>query len=172
MNDPAGKITEGGIDDLRRMRRGGESRIVWPLVAVATMVIAVTAADAEDHGNGLRNNRTRAQSGDRTNRAIVPHASLPQDGPLIREGELWRDELGHILVVGQRHAFRPERGGQSVIVLENLNLQRIVQRLDDTSRAPVWSVSGVVTEFQGSNYLLIERAIRKGQASLQAAGRK
>jgi len=170
MSNPVEKFTTDHHGDRSQRRAENESRNIWPWVAVAAIVVAVAAADAEDPGSHSRNsNRIRARIGDPDRKSTLPPASLSQDGPLIREGELWRNELGNLLVSGQRYAFRPIRGGQSVVVLENLNLQRIVQRLGETSGAPVWSVSGVVTEFQGSNYLLIKRAVHKSRASLQAA---
>ncbi len=171
MNDRLGNIASGDSGDPIRKRRDGESHVVWPLVVVAIAAMVVSAA-ADDHGSGSRSNRLRTRPNSQDKPSTVTHASMPQDGPLVREGELWQDELGHILMIGQRYAFRPIQGGRSVMVLENLNLQRIVQRLDEATQAPIWSVSGVVTEFQGSNFLLIERAIRKGQASLRATGNR
>lgn len=129
--------------------------------------IATVVAEDKHKGNRLRFTADQQRSGN----SQSPASSL-QEGPLVREGEAWENELGHILVAGQRYAFRPIRGGRSVILLENLNLQRIVQRLEESSQPTIWSISGRVTEFQGGNYLLIERATRKGQASLQAAGQR
>lgn len=132
-------------------------------------IVTVVAEDriGQDAATRLRANEAQQDNGGSHSRS-----SRPQAGPLVREGEFWENELGHILLAGQRYAFRPIQGDRSVIVLENLNLQRIILRLEESSQPTIWSISGRVTEFQGANYLLIERAMRKGQASLQAAGQR
>ena len=45
----------------------------------------------------------------------------------------------------------------------DLNLERVVRMLKsvDEPESIWWSVSGIVTEFSGRNYLLIERAVYK-----------
>lgn len=136
------------------------------LLVLAGLIATVAGEDRVGQGSG---SRLRTASDSQRNGSRISNL---QEGPLVREGEVWENELGHILVAGQRYAFRPIQGGRSVIVLENLNLQRIVQRLEESSQPTIWSISGRVTEFQGGNYLLIERATRKGQASLQAAGQR
>lgn len=161
-NQPAGTRACHGLES-RRLRS--------PLAGVFALLFIVAfiaSGVAEDRVGQDAGSRVRAEG----RGANSPRSFNPQEGPLLREGEVWENELGHILVAGQRYAFRPIQGGRSVIVLENLNLQRIVQRLEESSQPTIWSISGRVTEFQGGNYLLIERATRKGQASLQAAGQR
>ena len=50
--------------------------------------------------------------------------------------------------------------------LPNLNLERIVRTLknSDDAQSIRWSVSGIVTEFNGRNHLLISRAVYKSSA--------
>ena len=47
--------------------------------------------------------------------------------------------------------------------LENLNLERIARMVSDSPDPLQWSVSGTVTEYQGSNYLLVSRAVLKSK---------
>ncbi|MFO7903742.1 MAG: hypothetical protein R6U98_13850 [Pirellulaceae bacterium] len=77
---------------------------------------------------------------------------------LLREGTRLSDELGTFKMVGNRLSFEMAEQDVSLQVLENLALERIWKTLDDAGGRE-WSVSGVVTEYQDRNYLLIHRAI-------------
>jgi hypothetical protein len=46
-------------------------------------------------------------------------------------------------------------------VLENLALERIVRILNETRGQRQWLVSGTITEYRGSNYLLISKAVQR-----------
>ena len=80
----------------------------------------------------------------------------------IREGTKITNRLGRFRQAGDRAIFitktNVELGG-----LPNLNLERIVRTLKgvDDPESIWWSVSGIVTEFSGKNYLLIDRAVYK-----------
>lgn len=54
-----------------------------------------------------------------------------------------------------------DEGGRRLIGLENLNLQRIVQsvRSAEDPKSLQWKVTGTITEYEGRNYILIERAV-------------
>ena len=53
----------------------------------------------------------------------------------------------------------PSQADGRYIGLENLNLERIAAELASSPSQPEWSVSGTVTEFRGTNYLLVRRSI-------------
>jgi len=80
----------------------------------------------------------------------------------LREGTKITNRLGRFRQAGDRATFVTENnielGG-----LPNLNLERVVRMLKsvDEPDSIWWSVSGLVTEFSGRNYLLIERAVYK-----------
>jgi len=80
----------------------------------------------------------------------------------LREGTKITNRLGRFRQSGDRATFvtkdNVELGG-----LPNLNLERVVRMLKsvDEPESIWWSVSGLVTEFSGRNYLLIERAVYK-----------
>jgi hypothetical protein len=54
-----------------------------------------------------------------------------------------------------------------MVVLENLSLQRVLQNIQGSPEQEIWLVTGRVTEFQGTNYLLLERATRIDEADLE-----
>jgi hypothetical protein len=80
-----------------------------------------------------------------------------------REGAELKDQLGEFQLAGERVRFRSLDRRIKLTVLENLALER-VSRVIEESRTPAqWSVSGTITEFHGSNYLLITRAVVKAR---------
>jgi hypothetical protein len=67
---------------------------------------------------------------------------------------------GHFESAADVPVFIDEHG-RRLIGLENLNLQRIVRTMvsaeDPTTLK--WKVTGTITEYEGRNYILIERAV-------------
>ncbi len=86
-----------------------------------------------------------------------------QDEPAtrLREGTRLNDVSGQFDFAGDRIAFFPSDSKDSYRVLENLALERVSRILGESRQKPEWSVSGVVTEFRGVNYLLVTRAVIK-----------
>ena len=83
----------------------------------------------------------------------------------LREGTQIEDVLGKFEVIGDRISFYPSESNEPLRALENLALERVALQLSGLSRKRVWRVSGTVTEFQGGNYLLVERAILKASGN-------
>lgn len=86
-------------------------------------------------------------------------------GQLRREGTQLRDERGHFELNGTRVIFVSAEEKTRFIGLENLNLQRISQILDGEFAKVEWIVSGLVTEYQGANYLLLLRVSKATSGS-------
>lgn len=83
-----------------------------------------------------------------------------------REGAKLADRRGRFERRGDRYLFLTDNDSVPLIVLENLMLERVSNVLADAAGGSLqWSISGTVTEFRGSNFLLLERAVVK---SLQA----
>jgi len=82
-----------------------------------------------------------------------------------REGSLLTDENGSFEFVGDRILFVPGGGRDSLRVLENLALERIVRELGDARDQRNWAVCGTLTEFKGANYLLVTKALLKTPSS-------
>jgi hypothetical protein len=77
----------------------------------------------------------------------------------MREGTRVIDVVGSFQTAGDRISFHPDGKGESYRVLENLALQRVDEYLGANRGTPTWTVSGVMTEFRGSNFLLVQKAV-------------
>ena len=77
-----------------------------------------------------------------------------------REGTPLRDEPGRFALSGNRVAFTAS-DGTTYVGLENLNLQRVAKAVAASSEAIEWFVTGTLTEYQGSNYLIVTHVRRK-----------
>jgi hypothetical protein len=77
----------------------------------------------------------------------------------MREGTRLIDVVGSFQTAGDRISFHPDGKGESYRVLENLALQRVDEYLGANRGNPTWLVSGVMTEFRGSNFLLVQKAV-------------
>jgi hypothetical protein len=80
----------------------------------------------------------------------------------LREGTHITNHLGHFRQSGDALSF-VDQDGREMGALPNLNLERILRALKtvEEPESVSWSVSGVVTEFSGRNFLLINRAVFK-----------
>ncbi|HWB08131.1 MAG TPA: hypothetical protein VG826_02715 [Pirellulales bacterium] len=92
----------------------------------------------------------------------MPAATSPGDARLQvrREGTPLRDEPGRFTLSGNRVAFNAS-DGTTYIGLENLNLQRVAKAVAASPEVIEWFVTGTLTEYQGSNYLLVTHVRRK-----------
>jgi hypothetical protein len=78
----------------------------------------------------------------------------------VREGTKIVQASGEFQATGERIHFVSE-SMPPLKVLENLALERVAQALSERSAGREWTVSGVVTEYRGVNYLLLTRASLK-----------
>jgi hypothetical protein len=110
----------------------------------------------------------------------VDRAALPaeQEGgrqntvERLREGTILSEQAGRFQPAGDRLMFYLSENGQRLGTLENLNLERIAKLVVDSPDPLEWIVSGMVTEYQGVNYLLVERAVLKTRLQRRSAGQK
>lgn len=82
----------------------------------------------------------------------------------LREGTRLLDASGRFDVVGDRISFVFADTGEPMRVLENLALDRVFRVLSGSQASPQWIISGTVTEFDGSNYLLLTKAVQTAKA--------
>jgi hypothetical protein len=84
-----------------------------------------------------------------------------------REGSRLIGLAGSIRQRGDRFELVPADGGPNLVILENQILERVdaMQSRQAAAKPVVWTVSGLVTEYRGTNYLLLD------QASLGAGSR-
>ncbi len=103
-----------------------------------------------------------APSGATTNASARNEKASANREDLIREGTLLERQVGVFQSAGDRIVFVYD--GQRLLGLENLALERVVQIVRDLPTALQWTVDGVVTEYQGTNYLLVTKAqIKRGR---------
>ncbi|MFZ5831902.1 MAG: hypothetical protein ACOY3P_17585 [Planctomycetota bacterium] len=77
----------------------------------------------------------------------------------MREGEELVDAQGTFRLTGDRVTFLSADGRLRLVVLENLALERVGRVLVAHSQPLRWTVSGVITEYRGVNYVLLRRAV-------------
>jgi hypothetical protein len=92
--------------------------------------------------------------------ATAPGAA---SGQRQREGSTLVDVVGYFKLTSDRATFYPAESEQRFQGLENLNLERISLLVGENPDRLDWIVSGTVTEFRGSNYLLVTKAILKNK---------
>lgn len=101
-------------------------------------------------------------------------AAQPRETPVrerLREGTRLVDVVGTFQVVADQATFNSVDGKYHLVGLENLTLERIVKRTRDEPQPLAWSVDGTVTEYLGSNYLLVTRAVLRSQQFGRSARR-
>jgi hypothetical protein len=87
----------------------------------------------------------------------------------LREGTRIVDRLGTFTITAKQAVFHTSDGKMQLGGLPNLNLERVISTLQDGAGGLVWSVSGLVTEYHGSNFLLITRAVLKSKESSRSS---
>jgi hypothetical protein len=80
----------------------------------------------------------------------------------LREGETI-DTIGTLELSGDRAVFHPQGSQTPLRVLENLALERITRVLSESREERLWVVRGVVTEYRGGNYILIQKAVQQAK---------
>lgn len=91
-------------------------------------------------------------------------ASSPAPEPaLLREGSRITNRPAVCRSSGERLIvnFDGADSSKSIVALENLAAQRILQAVADDIEDGNWIVGGQITEFQDRNYILLDRVIRQ-----------
>ena len=78
---------------------------------------------------------------------------------LTREGTVMQSRHVVFRVTNDRVILTMTNGTERYICLENLNLQRITDVINDNLTLTDWTVDFIVTEYRGANYALIQRAV-------------
>ena len=110
--------------------------------------------------------RAGAESPERPRRGTgAPIGRASRSKSAIREGTRLKDVSGRFRLSGDRVTFRPDsKDERKLVVLENLLLDRITSA-DDFNSKRKWLVSGIVTQYRGTNYLLLTHAVARSDAS-------
>jgi len=131
---------------------------VVALVCAAALLAGVALAWAQ---SGVTSTQNTASDGSASNAAP---ATLPGVDHRMREGAEIVGETGCFRVTGDRVAFFTNNGQKRFVGLENLNLQRIVRVIADNPAEMQWDITGTVTEYLGTNFLLVHRAVLRNPA--------
>jgi len=130
------------------------------LVAAVALLAGVALASAQGPGSN-------SKFSSRSKQAITADADRgsPTKKPdfRLREGSEITDQAGYFRMTGDRVTFFTDGGTRRFVGLENLSLQRIAQEIESGTEEANWVVSGTVTEYQGGNYILVNRAMLKQQ---------
>jgi hypothetical protein len=139
--------------------------------AVVIALIVPFAASANEPAGSVANSpEFRAGSSDIGAITAQPNGKKPAER--LREGTRLIDVSGSFVSLGADSVtFAPTGGKDAYRVLENLALQRVSQQLDENRGPRQWTVSGLITEFRGSNYLLVTKAVVQLQDGDSAADR-
>ena len=78
---------------------------------------------------------------------------------LLREGTTIQSRHVVFRVTKNRVLMTPVSGSEHFYCLENLNLQRIADVIRQNPTLTDWEVDFLITEYQGINYVLIQRAV-------------
>lgn len=153
--------------DLRRskqiiMRRPCPSSLLQAICLFATAaVLAVTAVRGADDA---RSTTTTVESKPPSPTMVPTTPAAPRATGAkqrLREGTTWTDRAGVFELTGDRARFKTSDDGTIVLGLENLSLERVIHTLrDDPMPGQTWKVSGLITEFEGRNHILITRAVQ------------
>ncbi|MGC3970691.1 MAG: hypothetical protein QM775_26140 [Pirellulales bacterium] len=85
----------------------------------------------------------------------------PRKGVRQREGTKLVERRGRFEVHGDRVVFLAQDPDAHFVVLENLALERVVRSIEESGPQLLWSISGQLTEYRSTNYLIISRATVK-----------
>jgi len=82
------------------------------------------------------------------------------EGKRAREGTKI-EATGFFRKTGDRVTFYTDDGKSRYRGLENLMLERIAQKIEDNPGQLQWSITAIVTEYRGANFLLVTHAVLK-----------
>lgn len=90
-------------------------------------------------------------------------ASDSRTDQLLREGAKIVNQSVNCRATGERLVVELPQSSQPLLALENLAAQRILKALQDDIGSERWSINGSITEFQGRNYILLDRVTRESK---------
>jgi hypothetical protein len=136
----------------------------WPRLALLLLLAAAGAGwSFAQPGPHTRDSSETSSSGAAASPAnavdAAARASRRAASARLREGTEIREVLGQFIQVDGRFEFVSVDGVYRLRMLENLALERASRKVDESAQSVAWSVSGIVTEYQGANYLLVKRIV-------------
>ena len=122
------------------------SSAFWVILAVCIMAVFANLSGDNPMSAGASERPTLSQ--------------MAKEESVLREGTPLTEVKGRFKKLGERFQFIEDGTNKSFKCLENLCLQRIATNQHDDDRKVIWVVSAKVTEFNGENFLVLEKAVR------------
>jgi len=142
-----------------------------PLLIIAVLVVPLALGQNRETPGSAANPTGNLPAAADTRPPVAASNGTNKPTERLRENTRLVDVVGTFQAIGGDNvAFQPAGGKDSLRVLENLALERISRSLED-NRGSTWTVSGLVTEYRGSNYLLVTKAVTQQQQSDTVANR-
>ncbi len=141
---------------LQRTLRPG--RLVF---TVGTCVVLVGAICSFSSSTAQEVNGKLSQNSASSSSASEPEPALLREGSRITNRPAVCRSSGERLIVN----FDGADSSKSIVALENLAAQRILQAVADDVEDGNWIVGGQITEFQDRNYILLDRVIRQTKSN-------
>lgn len=144
---------------------------VAALIAAVVITSFAFAQNRDEAGSSARTRLgTRPNIEPSSPGSPAPTANL-KTSERLREGTRLIDVIGTLVSAGPDNVtFSPDGSRDSYRLLENLQLQRVSQVLDENRDPRKWVISGLITEYRGANYLLLTKAVVQQQDGDSAAG--
>lgn len=153
---------------MRRLgRRQWWKHLSTVLISVLGASVAFRAARGQASQSLIFSAQQPAEQKDTASAEAAPGNDSPSEEspqsqnvrPRVREGTVLPETAGVIRQTGDRYSFFATSGTLRLVVLENLALERLLLAQQTYPGTVIWQIRGVMTEFKGQNYLLIERGI-------------
>jgi hypothetical protein len=158
-----------------RWRRGSSFKVLAVSTAIIACLLSTLRGKAADelspaNSQPADESAAPARSSSSGKPAQIDPAAAPQiEGGQVngrwREGSRLIDKLGYFKVAGDRATFVSSDGKLKFDGLENLAIERISRTIGDSPDPLEWSISGIITECRGANYLLVTQAVLKTKAT-------
>jgi hypothetical protein len=134
-----------------------EQRHLWarPWVAAPR---SVSSSD-DDPVKGERERAYQTSGAPQIQGDIQDSTSAKVASTRLREGREVRDPQATFQLSGERLNCVLPSLQTTVTVLENLTLERAFEIMTQHDETATWEVEGLITEYQGRNYLLLRRAV-------------
>jgi hypothetical protein len=140
------------------------ARLILLVAATSAVAPFAAAQNREMPGSVAIQPKSRQESAETTTPEMAPTATSAagkaKGADRLREGTRLIDVVGAFQSVGgDSVSFSPGGNKDSFRVLENLALERVSRTLDENRGTRQWVVSGTITEYRGSNYLLLTKVV-------------
>ena len=105
----------------------------------------------------------RLEVPEQSNQVIKPITATSTNRGLrarrMREGTKFKDLYVYFRPAGDRAALYTVENNQRFLCLENLELERVLNVIQEKPDRDYWRIEGEFTEFRGENFILLRRAV-------------